>query len=112
MLWFLRANTDTASGRDARSLVKGRTIHQVRLSGRVVLGALQSDGITSELSGWSAPTRGSGLPDASLPHTWTPAMVRNLFVYHESSNAYTYKRNSWPDSFTNLESAALSAETI
>ncbi|KAF4927617.1 hypothetical protein CGCVW01_v002322 [Colletotrichum viniferum] len=93
-LQFSRGRSDghQASGRAARLLVKGRT---------------ESDGITSELSEWSALAPGSGPPDASLTHTWTLVMTKNLYVYRGTANAYTYKCDNWSDSFTDLKLASV-----
>ncbi|KAI8263579.1 hypothetical protein K4K56_005528 [Colletotrichum sp. SAR 10_98] len=77
------------------------------LRGGAILEALESNGITSELSEWPALAPGSGQPDASLLHTWTPALAKNLCVYHGTANAYTYKCDNWPDSFTDLKLASV-----
>lgn len=76
-----------------------------------ILKALESAGITSEFSEWYDLTAGVRVPDASPPNTWMLAMARNLCIYHGTANAYIYKRDNCSESFPDLGSAALSAET-
>ncbi|KAL3305844.1 hypothetical protein RB213_004236 [Colletotrichum asianum] len=100
------------SGRAARLIVKGRTIRQVHLrKSDTTFEALESDGVTGEFSEWCDLTAGIRVPDASLPNTWTPAVAKSLCAYQGTANAYDYKREDCPDSFPDLGSAALSAET-
>ncbi|KAF0320626.1 hypothetical protein GQ607_012207 [Colletotrichum asianum] len=109
---FLEANTDTASCRAARLIVKGRTIRQVHLrKSDTTFEALESDGVTGEFSEWCDLTAGIRVPDASLPNTWKPAVAKSLCAYQGTANAYDYKREDCPDSFPDLGSAALSAES-
>ncbi|KAF4806164.1 hypothetical protein CGCSCA5_v014679 [Colletotrichum siamense] len=92
------------------NLSKGRTIRQVHFRGRTILEALESAGIAGEFSEWYDLTAGIRVPDASPPNTWMLAMARNLCIYNGTANAYIYERDNWPDWFTGLKSAALSAE--
>ncbi|KAF4853434.1 hypothetical protein CGCSCA4_v002411 [Colletotrichum siamense] len=76
------------------NLSKG-SIRQVHFRGRTILKALESAGVTGEFSEWYDLTAGIRVPDASTPNTWM----------------LTYQRDNWPQSFPDLGSAALSAET-
>ncbi|KAI8308208.1 hypothetical protein K4K61_002870 [Colletotrichum sp. SAR11_59] len=108
----LPARSGVTSGRAARLIVKGRTIRQVHLrKSDTTFEALESDGVTGEFSEWCDLTAGIRVPDASLPNTWTPAVAKSLCAYQGTANAYDYKREDCPDSFPDLGSAALSAET-
>ncbi|KAH0432377.1 hypothetical protein CcaCcLH18_06457 [Colletotrichum camelliae] len=89
------------------NLSKGRTIHQVHLRDSTAFKAWKIDEITSELSEWFSLSVESGPPDVSLPQTWTPAMARNLCVYHGTADAYNYECSSRPNSLTNLKFASV-----